>query len=105
MQVKTVININMTTFIFSFVGWEKRFIAMLILHRLLVKFPKNLGFYVQVLMLSSGGNMPELLMIRIIFASAMHLMTFNHYLKRRPVLKQMADKQVVSVYLLDPIRQ
>lgn len=49
--------------------------------------------------------MPELLRMRIIFSSAIHLMTFNHYLKRGSVLKQMADKQVVFVYLLDPIRQ
>ena len=96
----------MTTFIFGFVGWEKRFVATIILYLLLVTlFPKNLGLHVQVSMPSTGGNMPKLLMIRIIFSSAIHLMTFNHNLKRRPVLKQMANKQVVSVYLLDPIRQ
>lgn len=34
--------------------------------------------------------MPELVMITIIFSSAIHLMTFNHCLKRRPILEQMA---------------
>lgn len=92
--------INMTTFISGFVGWEKRFAAMLILYLWLVTFPKNLGFYVQVSMPSTGGNMPELLMIRITFSSAIHLITFNHYLKWRPVLKEMADTEVVSVYCI-----
>lgn len=67
-------------------------------------FPNILGLYVQVSMPSTGGNMPELLMIKLIFSSVTQLMNFSHYLKR-PVLKRMADKQVLFVYLLDPTRQ
>lgn len=96
----------MTTLIFGSVGWEKIFVAMLILYLLSVTlFPKNLGLYAQVSMPSTGGNTAELLIIRIIFSSAIHMMTSYHCLKRRSVLKQMADKEVVSVYLLDPMRQ
>lgn len=63
--------ISITILILGFVGREKRYIATFTLHLLLAPlFPVILGFYIQVSVPSTGGSMPELIVVRIISPSA-----------------------------------